>query len=59
LDFHEIFLGLFMEGCGASMSFMNTGSLTVMLYLEASRNFCVFLQFSRQIWWHLIKEIST
>jgi hypothetical protein len=39
-----------MEGCGASMSFVNTGSMTVILYLEASRNFCVFLQFSGLIW---------
>jgi len=39
-----------MEGCGASMSFVNTGSMTVILYLEASRNFCVLLQFSGLIW---------
>ena len=32
------------------MSFVNTGSVTVILYLEASRNFFVFLQFSGLIW---------
>jgi hypothetical protein len=39
-----------MEGCGASMSFVNTGSVTVILYFEASRNICMFLQFSGLIW---------